>query len=142
LAGYFDRFEGSKMNTCLRVLSCFVIIAPLSACCPNGCFVLSGAAFEALAYPTPLREQWFSLDRSDAERRLDWEGCGGYKDGGFSPKEELIEQEKRSHEKDILPAHHRLYLELQRCMKRLGYQYIGKCHDNEISRSLPACGAP
>jgi hypothetical protein len=130
------------MNPCLRVISCFVMVATLSACCPNGCFVLSGAAFEALANPSPMREDWSNSGRSDAERRSDWQNCGGYADGNFSPKTEIVRREQRPDEKDGSPAYDRLYLELQRCMKRLGYQYIGKCHDNEISRSLPACGAP
>jgi hypothetical protein len=142
LAGYFDFVEGSKVNICLRVLSCFVIIATLSACCPNGCFVLSGAAFEALARPSPMREDWLKPSHSDAERRSDWNNCGGHENGNFSPKIEIVRKEQRPDEKNASLANDRLYLELQRCMKRLGYQYIGKCHDNEISRSLPACGAP
>jgi hypothetical protein len=142
LAGYFDRLEGSKMNTRLKVLSCFAITATLSACCPNGCFVLSGAAFEALARPSPMRDDWSKSGRSDAERRSDWENCGGYENGNFVPERDLVKKEQRPDEKDGTLAYDRLYLELQRCMKRLGYEYIGKCYDNEISRSLPACGAP
>ncbi len=130
------------MNPCLKVLSCFAVTATLSACCPNGCFVLSGAAFEALANPSPMREDWSKPDRSDAERRSDWEACGGYKNGNFVPKDEVLKKERRADETSESPAQRRLYRELQRCMKRLGYQYIGKCYDNEISRSLPACGAP
>lgn len=130
------------MNLGLRVLIYLSVFFGLAGCCPNGCFVLSGPAFKALAHPTPMREQWSRSDRSDADRRLDWESCGGYKDGGFSPKKELLEKERTSEEKDIFPAHDRLFLELQRCMLRKGYQYIGKCYDNEISRALPACGAP
>jgi hypothetical protein len=114
----------------------------LSACCPNGCFVLSGAAFEALAHPRPMRDDWSKPDRSDDERRSDWENCGGHKSGNFIPENELVKKEQRPDEKNGLRASDRLYLELQRCMKRLGYQYIGKCYDNEISRSLPSCGAP
>ncbi len=130
------------MSLRLRVPSCFVMIVTLSACCPNGCFVLSGAAFEALARPSPMREDWSKSGRSDAERRSDWEKCGGYENGNFIPKIEITQKEQRPEEKDDSAAHNRLYRELQRCMKRLGYQYIGKCYDNEISRSLPACGAP
>ena len=130
------------MNLGLRVSIYLSVFFGLAGCCPNGCFVLSGAAFQALANPTPMREQWSRSDSSDTERRLDWEDCGGYKDGGFSPKEELLKEERTSEEKDIFPAHDRLFLKLQRCMLRKGYQYIGKCYDNEISRALPACGAP
>ena len=130
------------MNLHLRVLSSCMTAFALSACCPNGCFVLSGAAFEALARPSPMRDDWSNSGRSDAERRSDWEKCGGYENGNFIPKIEITQKEQRPEEKDDSAAHSRLYRELQRCMKRLGYQYIGKCHDNEISRSLPACGAP
>lgn len=55
--------------------------------------------------------------------------------------EDLI-AEQRLDERDSVKAHRRLYLELQRCMLRKGYRYIGECRDNERSRSLPACGAP
>ncbi len=130
------------MNLHLRVLLCFVLITTLSACCPNGCFVLSGAAFEALARPSPMREDWSKPSHSDAERRSDWEACGGDENGNFVPEHELLKKEQRPDEKDGTQAQRRLYRELQRCMKRLGYEYIGKCYDNEISRSLPACGAP
>ncbi len=130
------------MNLHLRVLSSCMTAFALSACCPNGCFVLSGAAFEALARPSPMRDDWSKPDRSDAERRIDWGKCGGYENGNFVPERELVKKEQRPDEKDGTLAYDRLYLELQRCMKRLGYQYIGKCYDNEISRSLPACGAP
>jgi len=130
------------MNLCLRVLSYFLIVMTLSACCPNGCFVLSGPAFEALANPRPLREDWSKPDRSDAERRSDWESCGGHASGNFTPKLEVLMKDKKPDEKDSTLAQSRLYRELQRCMKRLGYEYIGKCYDNEISRSLPSCGAP
>jgi hypothetical protein len=89
-----------------------------------------------------MREDWLKPGHSDVERRSDWENCGGYKNGNFVPKYELVKKEQRFDEKDGSSAYDRLYLELQRCMKRLGYKYIGKCYDNEISRSLPSCGAP
>lgn len=130
------------MNRSLKIPIVVGVFSTLMGCCPNGCFVLTGPAFEALAHPTPLREQWSRLDKSDAERGPDWEKCGGYKDGGFSPKEELLAKERAPDEKNIFAAHDRLYRELQRCMIRNGYAFIGECYDNEISRSLPACGAP
>jgi hypothetical protein len=89
-----------------------------------------------------MREDWSKPGHSDAERRSDWKNCGGHENGNFSPKIEIVRREQKQEEKDGSLAYDRLYLELQRCMKRLGYQYIGKCYDNEISRSLPACGAP
>lgn len=36
----------------------------------------------------------------------------------------------------------RIFDDWQRCMLKKGYHYTGKCFDNEISRALPACGAP
>ena len=130
------------MNLGLRVSIYLSVFFGLAGCCPNGCFVLSGAAFQALANPTPMREQWSRSDRSDAERRSDWEICGGYENGNFVPDIELLKKEKRANESDTQGARHRLFLELQRCMLRNGYKYIGICYDNEISRTLPACGAP
>jgi len=130
------------MNLRLRVSICLSIFFGLAGCCLNGCFVLTGAAFEALANPRPMREDWAKNIASDGERRADWENCGGYKNGNFVPLIELVKEERRPEEKSDSPAYDRLYLELQRCMLRKGYQYIGKCYDNEISRALPACGAP
>jgi hypothetical protein len=130
------------VNQLLRAPLFTLIVISVAACCPNGCFVLTGPAFEALAHPTPMREQWSRSDRSDAERRLDWENCGGYKNGNFVPYIELVRKERRPEEKSDSPAYDRLYLELQRCMIRKSYKFIGECYDNEISRSLPACGAP
>jgi hypothetical protein len=130
------------VNQLLRALLFTLIVISVAACCPNGCFVLTGPAFEALAHPTPMREQWSRSDRSDAERRLDWEKCGGYKNGNFSPTQKAVDDERRPGETNDSAADGRLFRELQRCMLRNGYHYIGKCYDNEISRSLPACGAP
>ena len=130
------------MNLRLRASIYLSAFFGLAGCCPNGCFVLSGAAFKALAHPTPMREQWSRSDRSDAERRLDWKNCGGSQYGNFSPTQEAVDKERRSEETSDMPATKRMYLELQRCMLRKGYQYIGICYDNEISLTLPACGAP
>ncbi len=130
------------MNHSLRVLLFALTIISLAACCPNGCFVLSGPAYKALAHPRPMREDWLKAGNNDTERRSDWEICGGYENGNFVPDIELLRKEKRADESNTQGARHRLFLELQRCMLRKGYQYIGKCYDNEISRALPACGAP
>jgi len=130
------------MNLRLRVSISLSVILALAGCCPNGCFVLTGPAFEALANPRPMREDWNKNNASDEARRTDWENCGGYRNGNFVPLIELVRKERRPEEKSDSPAYDRLYLELQRCMLRKGYPYIGKCYDNEISRSLPACGAP
>ncbi len=130
------------MNTLVRASLFAPIIFSLAACCPNGCFVLRGPAFEALARPTPMREQWSRSDRSDADRRLDWESCGGSQYGNFSPIQKAVDDERQPGEKNDFPADGRLLRKLQRCMLRKGYHYIGKCYDNEISKTLPACGAP
>ena len=130
------------MNPLLRASLFAPILFSLAACCPNGCFVLTGPAFEALAHPTPMREQWSRSDRSDADRRLDWESCGGYQDGNFSPTQKAVDDERQPGETNDSPADGRLLRKLQRCMLHKGYHYIGKCYDNEISKTLPACGAP
>jgi len=130
------------MKKVLNILIFISLFSGLAGCCPNGCFVLTGPAFEALANPIPMREQWSKMDKSDAERRLDWESCGGYQDGNFSPTQKTIDDERQLWETNESPADGRLLRKLQRCMLRKGYHYIGKCYDNEISRTLPACGAP
>jgi len=125
----------------LKVISMSALLG-LAACCPNGCFVLTGEAYRALAYPKPMIQSWERENTSADMRKADWELCGGATNGNFGPKSEILIAEKRPEERDSVKAHRRLYLNLERCMLRKGYRYIGICRDNEISRTSPACGAP
>lgn len=130
------------MTRLKRVLLCAAIVISQSACCPNGCFVLSGKAFDDLAHPPPLSADWTKNDTPGTTKNLDWESCRGASDGNFSPDIKWIKKERKPDETSNEGAYDRLYFELQRCMLRKGYYYIGKCYDNQISRTLPACGAP
>ena len=126
---------------CIRVG--FILCALLTGgCCPNGCFVLSGEAYRALAYSTPWRDRWEKEGASTQGRHDDWFACGGAENGNFAPEEKILLQEKAANEDDTIPAHGRLFDNALRCMRNKGYHYTGKCHDNEISRASPACGAP
>ncbi len=124
------------------LLTALALLLGLSGCCPDGCFVLSGEAYRKLAYPPPLRDQWVKSDASKEQRAEDWRFCGGSKDGNFAPDPIQVQRKREPNEPDVLNARGRLYADLQRCMLRNGYRYAGKCYDNNISRSMPACGAP
>ncbi len=130
------------MTRLCSLLTAVALLLGLSGCCPNGCFVLSGEAYRKLAYPPPLVNDWVKDGVTVGERKVDWEKCGGFRTGNFSPHDWQIDAERRSKEEDFIDIHDRIYRNLQRCMRRNGYRYAGKCYDNDISRSMPACGAP
>ena len=126
---------------CIRVG--FILPALLTAgCCPNGCFVLSGDAYQKLANPKPPRDEWEMTNHSLAQRNGDWIACGGSEIGGFSPPLDELISERRQGEYGDIPAHRRLYDKVLFCMMAKGYHYTGKCYVTEISKAYPACGAP
>ena len=121
----------------------FILCALLTGgCCPNGCFVLSGDAYRALAYSTPWYDEWEKEGASTQARHDDWIGCGGDKNGNFIPEEKILLKEKAPNESGTILARGRLFDNVLRCMRDKGYHFTGECYDNEISRSSPACGAP
>jgi hypothetical protein len=113
----------------------------VSGCCPNGCFVLSGAAYRELAFPEPKRKRWERAGASDTQRQADWFACGGSDTGNFSPEATLLDRVQETHKVSQMEAYSLIYDDVQRCMLRKGYHYIGAC-DTEIRRTMPACGAP
>lgn len=119
----------------------FTIIFGVSGCCPNGCFVLTGDAYRALAFPEPKRKLWTKDGISDAQRQADWFDCGGSDTGNFSPESLLVDRVQRENRVTRDEARMLIYDNIQRCMLRKGYRYTGAC-DTEIRRTMPACGAP
>ncbi len=119
----------------------FASLLLLSGCCPNGCFVLTGDAYRALAFPEPIRERWFKEDITDQRRQTDWFECGGSETGNFSPDSNLLERIQKKFGISDLKAHDMIFRDVQRCMLRKGYRYTGKC-DLDVLRAMPACGAP
>lgn len=130
------------MKTLLK-LSCMILAAVLmSACCSNGCFVVSGEAYRRLAFPKPYLEKWEKQGASAEDRFKASDECGGGRSPNspyFSPRQ--IEAVRAPGESERV-AYARRFNEFERCMKRQGYKFVGECYDNEISRSSPACGAP
>ncbi len=113
----------------------------VSGCCPNGCFVLTGDAYRALAFPEPIRKRWVRADTDDIQRQADWFECGGSETGNFAPESTLVERVQKERGVSELATHRFLFHEVQRCMLRKGYQYTGKC-DLDVLKAMPACGAP
>lgn len=82
----------------------------------------------------PLVEYWEENVGNAEKRSRDWMECGGMRDGGYSsPKSGVSSQEMRD-------AAGEKYMEIQRCMLRKGYRYIGSC-DGSIRQAYPACKA-
>ena len=121
----------------------FVVLnaALLSACCPNGCFVVTGKAFEELAYPTPHLVKWEKSGATPEVRLRASQECGGgnTNNPGFSA--DTVAQARKPGESRY-DAYSRLFRDYQRCLIAKGYKYVGECPDNEVARISPACGAP
>ncbi len=114
----------------------------LAGCCPALCFVPHGEAFQKLASSRPYLEQWEKPGATNEDRLQASADCGG----GRSPDSPFFSQRQidaiRLPGESETSAYARRFNEFQRCLKGKGYQFIGKCYDNEISRESPACGAP
>lgn len=127
-----------------RSLSLFFLATAailLAGCCPNGCFVLTGDAYRALAHPEPIRKRWERANTPDAQRQTDWQECGGSGTGNFSPESSLVDRVKSRYGVNELKAQNLIFHDVQRCMLRKGYHYTGSCH-LEVLREMPGCGAP
>lgn len=107
----------------------------------TGCGIepaLSGQAREDyLKSIKPYIEYWEKDGVTREERARDAIGCGGSNRGTDFSRQQL-DAARREGENDWV-VRSRLANEWQRCMLRHGYRYTGKCYDNEIGRTSPAC---
>lgn len=115
--------------------------ALLMGCCPNGCFVLHGDAYERLAHPKPYIENWVKSGTAPDVRKQEAMDCdSGFR---FSPQfisENRVKADQGSGETES-DAYRRLFYDWQRCMLKKGYRYTGYC-SVEYAKEAPACGAP
>ncbi len=126
----------------LRISALLLIVTALSGCCPNGCFLVTGEAYEKLANPTPYIFKWAKPGTTEEDRYQASKECGGGNSSHaplFPPSELKAMRRPEESEND---AYARRFYEFERCLIRKGYHFTGQCYDNEISRSSPACGAP
>jgi hypothetical protein len=103
-----------------------LLISLLMGCCPNGCFVIHGDAYEKLAHPKPYIELWEKAGASEGQRAIDWLECGGASNGDFSPAIARLKEEKRPEESGRDAAYFRLQQKLKHCMVAKDYRYMGK----------------
>lgn len=129
------------MKTLLKEVFVVLNAGLLSACCPNGCFIVTGEAFEKLAHPVPHLEKWKKPGATPEIRLQASRECGGgnTNNPGFSA--ETVERARNKGEARH-DAYARLFRDYQRCLIAKGYKYVGECPDNEVARISPACGAP
>lgn len=122
-------------------IAALIGITALPGCCPNGCFIVTGEAFQKAANPTPYLDQWVKPGSTKEQLLQTSEACGGgYGDRpGFSDAKVAKAMQSGESERD---AYRRLFHDYERCLIRKGYKFIGPCYDNEVSRQLPRCGAP
>lgn len=90
----------------------------------------------------PRIEFWIKPDTSAEQRVQDSIHCKGNKFGLPIEIQANLKAAMLPGEEDTKFARRRLFNNWQRCMLGKGYQYIGECYPNEISRSRPACGGP
>ncbi len=90
----------------------------------------------------PEIEYWIKLGTTAEQRVQDSIDCKGNVVGLPVESQANLEAAMLPGEEDIKLARRRLFNNWQRCMLGKGYQYIGECYPNEISRSRPACGGP
>jgi hypothetical protein len=113
----------------------FVVFATLTL---HGCGVggmwMNGNPFYGREPYIPPRDYWVKKETLDSSQRSsDWIECGGdYQGGGKDsfPESEMPE----------FLARKNYYKNIQRCMLKKSYRYVGRCHDGNID--YPACGAP
>ena len=105
----------------------------------SGCVVGFGVASEP---GPPEIEYWIKPGTSAEQRVQDSIDCKGNAVGLPVESQANLEAAMLPGEEDIKLARRRLFNNWQRCMLGKGYQYIGECYPNEISRSRPACGGP
>jgi len=89
------------------------------------------AAYQRLANPPSLMEEWQHPSKALQARQLDWVSCGGTEKGSYAVVSGATgaETAARSGEK---------FDQIQRCMMGKKYQYTGTCQ-GEIPSRFPAC---
>jgi hypothetical protein len=103
---------------------------------------LSGQAREDyLKSIKPYLHYWDKPGMINEVRGQDSLNCGG-SNGGPDFSAQQLNIVRQSEDKNDFAPRARLHHEWQRCMIKKGYRFTGKCYDNEISRTSPACGAP
>ena len=118
----------------------------LSGCCSSGCFIVSGQAFDELAYPTPYLQKWHKINTTPEKRREDSRSCGSdllvnaKGPDGIAFSKDRLEKEKINNENEN-ETYVRVHHKWQRCMLGKGYIYMGGCNEKR-PQSSPACGAP
>lgn len=86
----------------------------------------------------PYIEYWEKSEMTTESRRQDSTGCkaGGVTAYGvYQPELESA----RLPGEQAREAYVRLFRDWQRCMISKGYLFTGKCYDNEVGRTSPAC---
>lgn len=115
-----------------------VLMAASAILANSGCALGFVAPLDA---PKPYLTTWNKVGLTREGRMQDSALCGG----GYNERVVVNAQNEnavpRSDEK-YQQTDSRLFRQWQRCMIKKGYRYTGVCCDNEISRTLPACGAP
>jgi len=81
---------------------------------------------------TPLRDYWHIFEGKKEERARHWVECGGMENGGYGIYKEGVTS------KNISAVSREIFYNLQICMIKKGYRYVGSC-DGEIRSDYPAC---
>ena len=85
----------------------------------------------------PYIEYWEKDGMTREERARDSIECGGSSRGPDFSREELDAARRKGENDRVVSS--RLFDDWQRCMLEKGYHFTGKCYDNEVGRTSPAC---
>ncbi|MCM8566980.1 hypothetical protein [Thauera linaloolentis] len=128
------------MKVLLKSASLLSLSLVLSGCLYGQC--LNGpCALERKAYLKSIRpyiEYWEKSGMTVDSRHRDSVDCraGGVTAAGIYRPE--FDKARLSDEKEH-ETYNRLFRDWQRCMVAKYYRFTGKCYDNEIGRTSPAC---
>lgn len=116
----------------------FVFIAALTL---HGCGIggmwMNGNPFYGREPYIPFRDYWVKEEPVNfLQRSNDWIECGGDHRGGGNTRWSKFPGSDRA----SIDARNDYFNEMQRCMLRKGYFYVGVCR--ESNADYPACGAP
>ncbi len=91
-------------------------------------------AYNELVNPTPPRDRWVKEDAGPDALALDWQACGGERDGGIGLNRVSVSG------KEAADLSREKFYSVQRCMMGKSYKYAGTC-EGDIPSRYPACQA-
>ena len=117
----------------IRKVFLTILFLVLAGCGIGGQYMNGLPPSKMKPYVSP-RDYWVLEGAGTEQRTLDWLACGGTSNGGIHTFN--LGGDARINNEVLAERH----ADVQRCMLKKGYQYIGGC--TEYNMHWPACSAP